>query len=640
MKAVLFVFSLLLLMLGHWVKLLRWKRFIKLYEAPPSAALLRAMSLGYALNFILPFKLGEVFRAVYAGRRMKNGTGFSLATIVIDRFLDMIAVTVIFAALWFIGIKRSLVLDSAGFYFIATALVLIGLAFISVFSSGIKRATMLVCSIFNDRLKLSFEKFFWALINTFRDMKNMNFSIILLQTLVMWAFYIASYATLGIFMTRQGSSYNLSEVMITLFSRSNLDLSALSAAFNSSALFVEQLIIIVYTLLPPVILFLISLSKPFNKSTNLSDEDDSQFLNMLPQVDEKDQLSFLDDYFSARRPELLKKFIAINRDISIIADYSSGSNASTILCMDKDSVFYRKYAFGADGDKLAEQLKWLNEHQQMLPLCRILRGEHNHDYCCYDMEYNSSAAGMFQFIHSHPVSESRRILHKVLDSMAQGLYTRNLRRADAELTDSYIEKKVSANLDIIKASRELHELMGYETLIINHREYANSAVLEKLFSPEHLREIFSGDSYSDIHGDLTIENIICTGSGDEADFYIIDPNTGNIHDSQFLDYAKLLQSLHGGYEFMTKTNAVSVNKNKIDFIYTRSTAYDELLAALKEYLEDKFSPEQVRSVFYHELVHWLRLLPYKIRKDPKRAPMFYAGLVMVANDVYNWFEKE
>ena len=32
----------------------------------------------------------------------------------------------------------------------------------------------------------------------------------------------------------------------------------------------------------------------------------------------------------------------------------------------------------------------------------------------------------------------------------------------------------------------------------------------------------------------------------------------------------------------------------------------------------------------------LRLMPYKLNKDKKRAPMFYAGLVMVANDLNTW----
>ena len=159
-----------------------------------------------------------------------------------------------------------------------------------------------------------------------------------------------------------------------------------------------------------------------------------------------------------------------------------------------------------------------------------------------------------------------------------------------------------------------------------------------MFAPEHLSAIFSGDTYCDIHGDMTIENIICTGN--DGGFYLIDPNPGNIHESSFLDYAKLLQSLHGGYEFMMKTGSVSVSENKVDFVYTRSAAYDQLCSFLITYFEDHFSPQEVKSIFYHELVHWLRLMPYKLNKDRKRAAMFYAGLVMVANDVADFSEHK
>ena len=128
-------------------------------------------------------------------------------------------------------------------------------------------------------------------------------------------------------------------------------------------------------------------------------------------------------------------------------------------------------------------------------------------------------------------------------------------------------------------------------------------------------------------------------TGGDGGFYLIDPNPGNIHESSFLDYAKLLQSLHGGYEFMMKTDSVSVTGSSIDFVYTRSAVYDRLYSFLLCYFEEHFTPQEVKSIFYHELVHWLRLMPYKLRKDARRAPMFYAGLVMAANDVYNRFEK-
>ena len=155
---------------------------------------------------------------------------------------------------------------------------------------------------------------------------------------------------------------------------------------------------------------------------------------------------------------------------------------------------------------------------------------------------------------------------------------------------------------------------------------------------DRLRNLFAKDPVGTIHGDLTIENIICRTDNDS--WYLIDPNTGNLHESPFLDYGKLLQSLHGSYEFMMKTPRVAVQDNRIDFQLTRSAAYDALLAAVMEDLSARYPREQVESILMHEVIHWLRLMPYKLNKDRKRAAMFYAGLVMVANDVADFSEHK
>ena len=84
-----FVLALVLVLVGHAFRLLRWEQFIRIYERPLRGQMLRGMAGGYALNFVLPFHLGDVFRAVFPGRRMKSGVGFALATVIMDRFLDV-----------------------------------------------------------------------------------------------------------------------------------------------------------------------------------------------------------------------------------------------------------------------------------------------------------------------------------------------------------------------------------------------------------------------------------------------------------------------------------------------------------------------------------------------------------------------
>ena len=252
------------------------------------------------------------------------------------------------------------------------------------------------------------------------------------------------------------------------------------------------------------------------------------------------------------------------------------------------------------------------------------------DCCWYDMTYEPQAVGMFRYLHSNPVEKSAAVLHAVLDTLEEKLYRPTAVASDPEKIEQYIAKKVDGNLQKLREARSLHELMAAPTLWINGKEYKNLNQLSWLFDHERLRTLFAADPVSTIHGDLTIENIICRT--DDTGWYLIDPNTGNLHESPFLDYGKLLQSLHGGYEFMMMTPRVTVQGNHIDFALTRSAAYDALLADLLADLGRRYPAEQVDSILMHEVVHWLRLMPYKLSKDRKRAAMFYAGLVMVAND--------
>jgi len=51
------------------------------------------------------------------------------------------------------------------------------------------------------------------------------------------------------------------------------------------------------------------------------------------------------------------------------------------------------------------------------------------------------------------------------------------------------------------------------------------------------------------------------------------------------------------------------------------------------YLKENFSNRDIISIFYHEIIHWLRLMPYKIRKNDKLAVVFYTKLLKIIADV-------
>lgn len=333
--------------------------------------------------------------------------------------------------------------------------------------------------------------------------------------------------------------------------------------------------------------------------------------------------------------------IDINRGISIIRNYPGGSNATTILCTDGIGTFYRKYSYDADREKLWQQIQWIDKNKNRIPLPRILRKELTDEYCFYDMEYISHSVGLFEYAHSMPVDQTWMLIETILRKLEQTVYCIDVKPTNFDTIHKYYSEKVRKNLNIIVESPILKGLIPFDSLVINGKEYKNLSYYERYLSEENIQEVFSSDYYSIIHGDLTVENIICTRNKKGVeDFYIIDPNTGNIHNSPNLDYAKFLQSVHGEYEFIKNAQNVSVYKNEIQFNYTSSEIFKILYKRFGEYLNNSFDKKNVKSIYYHEMIHWLRLMPYKLINNPLIAPVFYAKMIMVFSDVINLFEEE
>ena len=268
-------------------------------------------------------------------------------------------------------------------------------------------------------------------------------------------------------------------------------------------------------------------------------------------------------------------------------------------------------------------------------------------FSTYDMQKLAGTEGLFKFIHTMPPMQGWEVLKQALKDIHTGMHTKNCRVCEEDAMQKYIETKVIKNLKIMEEkSRYIKGLEKYNTICVNGKRLQTLGFYKKMLEASHLKEIFDHDTYADIHGDLTVENIVCVTEPGELDvhefagrvlpstYYFIDPNTGNVHDSPFLDYAKLLQSLHGNYEFLMMVTTVSVNKDRVNFMFTKSEAYGVVYHEYQKYLMKHFSKDEVLSIYYHEVIHWLRLLPYKIQKNEKTAVVFYTGLLQVLADVW------
>lgn len=632
------IIAIALVCLAHFIRTLRWELFVKTYEKPNTKNLLQSLSIGYFINSFIPFKAGDLVRAWISGRKMKNGRGFALATVIVDRYLDILVVGILFAIFSAFNLDSA---DSVWFYMFLAVGVLAVTLLVYILRGYVKKILKNIAGIFNARIEIRLLRFFWSLIWSFKDIfKKISKTRLLLETLGMWILYLMSYYCFAAFLSRQGSNMNWLDVFYMLFTKNSIHVGSLGAITVTQGMLNAQMIWTgIYLFAPIVILFVISLCLKSKNDGSVDSEE--AYLNLIPQLDEDERLNFLETYFSNERREYIESYLKINQNILIIRDYSAGSNATTMLCMNNGKNFFRKYAFGADGDKLYQQIEWLQRFKDIIPLPDIMQYQKKDNFCYYDMPYDSQAVGLFDYAHSMPKENAWKFIKKATECLEKSLYKVNQRPADKATIDEYIKSKVNKNLDKIMNAKYLKRLMEYDDIIINGRSFHNLPYYLPYLSEEHLYDIFKNDTYSEIHGDLTIENIICTRNADgEDDFYIIDPNTGNVHDSSNLDYGKLLQSIHGGYEFLMATKNVSIERNRINFVFTKSEAYTYLYDMLDKYMREHFAKERVKSIYYHEIIHWLRLMPYKIEKNGKRVLLFYAGMLMVMNDVINNFEEE
>ena len=613
------------MVLGHIFKAKRWALFISVYEKSNTLNLLNALSIGHILNSVLPIRIGDVFRIFYAGKKLKNGKSFSFATVVADLYVELLTVGFIFIILS-CNYKEKTDLEFVKNIYIFSCLATILITiFACIFRKEIKLIIAKIASVFNAKIEFNILFASYLALASIKDIVlKINKYKFIFYTIIMWIGYLTSYYVFSLALKNVTPNYNFADIFVSFFTGINL------YSINNEFFLLWS----GYLILPLLITFLCSILVKERQ------DDVENYKSTLPQLNESDKLAFLKTYYAEENRDALRTYLEINNDVTILEDKSAGSNASTLLVMaNNGEMFFRKYAFNDDSIKLIEQIDWIKSHFGRIPLPNILNVKKKKNFVSYDMPASTNFLSYFEFIHTMPFSYSSKVLDKVLNDIRNNIHNENLRKADSETVKKYIQSKVTKNLKIIlNDDKYIKDLEEYDEIIVNGVNLKNLKYYEKVFNENNLQEIFINDSYSDIHGDLTIENIICASNFDfkrsSIDYYFIDPNSGNIHESPFLDYAKLLQSLHGKYEFLMMVKDVKIQKNVVNFMLTKSEMYAKLYEKFENFLFESFSYNEVRSIYYHELVHFLRLMPYKIRKNEKLAVVFYTGLLKVLNDIY------
>jgi len=76
---------------GLWIRAYRWKFLVNPVKQIPSKRLFPIMIIGYMANNVLPLRMGDIYRAYVLGEKENISKSASLATIVVERLFDGLA---------------------------------------------------------------------------------------------------------------------------------------------------------------------------------------------------------------------------------------------------------------------------------------------------------------------------------------------------------------------------------------------------------------------------------------------------------------------------------------------------------------------------------------------------------------------
>lgn len=640
-------------LLGHLIRASNWRYLTRQIRPAGLTVHFQCLSVGFLFNTLLPFRVGEILRAIFLARLMRVSRISILSTIVFERCVDGFVLSSAFFLIYGIYIAGGGVpVMRLPLYWLSFTL-LLGSVLLFYFLLKVRnrdpryfQVVRGISNLFNARLRNVVRTVGWSLMHSLNLIVRRRVVLVfLLRSVLMWAVYLAPLALV----IEAGPLGNFFRILVPIGLLEGLSVPSGPGFFGTYHYFAIQnfgeliarpgpfamlswaLLVGPISLVGAVYFFYFNFfakESPFEVSPSLGFNAPSKLYR-----DSLDPASgsYLDSFFSGNEIDQLVAKFELDGDLRLIKIFNGGSNALTMLVWNGQRQCVRKITFQRYAKKMSDQYLWLKDRETLQFLPRVSGYTEADGIASFDIDWYPDHQEFFRYIHENSVEASASILDALLDQVSTKVHGTASRKTDPALLAGYIEEKIFGKVREYFLLMPGHKVDADE-LEINGRHYAGlDSILARISGDAALMKSLSEIEVCDIHGDLTVDNVIVNESG----FKILDPNNENAISDPIVDYAKLYQSLHSGYEHLVGLTRVDVQPGSISFEERITTKYHELFEHLNESLKGRLSPERLRNIKFHEAVHFARMLPYRARINPETAPAFYAVMVRLFNEFHS-----
>jgi hypothetical protein len=611
-----------LVLVAHILRALRWTLLFPAGALDRRFDLLLALGVGYAANLVLPVHVGDVVRSLVVSRRTESlRFAYVLATVAVERLTDLAAVSAIFIVMAATSGQRGVGpwIAPAGMAAAALAGAIVAAAVRR--SPAVRQGIWRAASLFNDGVRTGVADFFWSFgeIAAGPTVLRWRFA---LASLAMWAMYLTAYESLAGFIG--------APIGTVVQAMLGAPLQALAPHIGHGA-FAEIWAPLVNFVTLPILVIVgygavregLNRHRAFSrlKQYGMSGVDAPATIRerFKAMATYEQYLTDLFDGGAAGKRGFERKAIG---DSIVHKFFNGGSDAVTALVEVGGELRIRKFALGAAADKLAAQAFWLADPARShTPVAAVIERDSDAGMFRFDMPMVTPSNDFYDVIHTSPIANSKALLARVIGCV-DDFHRASALANEASTTEIEIYLEVKGRRNAILIEDFARRLLPWNNFSVNGTLF-DPALWARLRDLVWLSAQIRDRRVAAIHGDLTIENIIIAPNH-PGGFYLIDPNPENIFNSPLIDWAKLMQSLHLGYESLNHGAACRRSDSGLVLATMRSHDYAELHAMLEREIVSRFGEDGLREVYFHEIVNYLRLTPYKIRQNQTRGLAFFA----------------
>lgn len=202
-----------------------------------------------------------------------------------------------------------------------------------------------------------------------------------------------------------------------------------------------------------------------------------------------------------------------------------------------------------------------------------------------------------------------------------------------ELVEIYQNKTRARLAEIIEQNPEIAEMMGFDTLIINGKEYKNLSSMQDLMF-DKIHKLTNYERCTVVHGDYCFSNILFDARNNV--FKLIDPRgrfkTQSIYGDPRYDMAKLRHSIVGMYDFIVAGLYSVIKTGKNEYLFNINTLipsdnfekfFDELMT------QHGYDKDDIKLI---EALLFLTMIPLH-GDDVNRQKAFYLTAIKKLNEV-------